>query len=69
MTRLFMLIYTLVGPTLAGIGIVAVLTMNRFDLSSILISAAAGAVVGLPVTWVVARKIREAGAGYEEDEV
>ncbi|MCC0065222.1 MAG: hypothetical protein H6895_14235 [Defluviimonas sp.] len=57
MTRLFFIIYTLAGTTLAGSAIIAVLSMNMFDLRSILIAAAAGALVALPVAWIVARRI------------
>ncbi len=60
MTRLFFIIYTLAAPVLSGSFIVAALTMNWFDLRSIIIAAAAGAIVALPVAWGVARKIAEA---------
>lgn len=61
MPRLFGLIYALAGPSLAGAGIVAALTMNRVDLISILIAAGAGFGLGLPVAWIVARKIEANG--------
>ena len=46
MIRLFSLIYTFVGATLAGSLIVAALTMNMFDTRSIIIAAAAGFAAG-----------------------
>jgi len=57
MLRLASIIYALAGPTLAGILVVVVLTMNRVDLNSILIAAGVGALLGLPVAWLVAKKI------------
>ena len=57
MTRLFMTIFTLVSPTLAGSFVVAVLTMGLDTLQPILLAAAAGFVLALPVAWVVARRI------------
>ncbi|NCU20249.1 CTP synthetase [Candidatus Falkowbacteria bacterium] len=59
MFRLFALIYTLAAPTLAGIFITALLTMNRFDGTSIIYAAAAGFLVGLPVAYLVAKQLRE----------
>lgn len=61
MPRLFTLIYALAGPSLAGAFIVAALTLNRVDLTSILAAAALGFGLGLPVAWIVARKIESVG--------
>ncbi|SOC16448.1 hypothetical protein, partial [Rhodobacter maris] len=55
MTRLFGIIYALAGPTLAGILITAALTMNMFNTKAMMIAAAIGFVVALPIAWVVAR--------------
>lgn len=60
MTRLFFIILTLASTTLAGIGVIAALSMNMFDVKSILVAAALGAVISLPASWVIARKIEEA---------
>lgn len=57
MLKIFGAIYILVAPTLAGIFIIAVLSMNMFDSSKIIMAAAAGAVVGFPVAWLVGKKI------------
>ena len=59
MFRLFSLIYTLAGPTLAGIGVIATLTMGMVDLKAILIAAGAGAVLAIPAAWIIAAKLRE----------
>lgn len=57
MARLFMLLLSIVMTSLAGIGVVVVLAMGFYDWKSILMAAAAGAVLALPVTWAVARQI------------
>lgn len=57
MYRLFGIIYALAGPTLAGILIIAALTMNMFDAKSVIYAAVAGFVAALPVAWIVARQI------------
>lgn len=59
MTRLFFIIYTLAGSTLAGSAVVAALTMNMFDLKSIVVAAVLGALVALPVSWLVARNLAD----------
>lgn len=57
MFRLASVLFSIVAPTLAGIGVVAALASGNDTLQPILIGAAAGAVLALPVTWVVAKKI------------
>ncbi len=58
MTRLFMLLLSIIMTTLAGIGIVGVLTMGLYDWRSMLAAAAIGAVAALPVAWAVARRLQ-----------
>ncbi len=57
MTRLFMLIYSIAGVTLAGIGVVIVLTIGQDTLQPILVSAALGAMLGVGASWVIARRL------------
>ena len=59
MFRLMSLLYSIVGTTLAGIGVVAAVTMNRYDVQSIVVSAAIGAIIALPVCWMIARKLQD----------
>lgn len=59
MFRLFLIMYSLTGTSLAGIAIIAVLTMNMFDLKSIIVAAIAGAVAGIPAAWLVAKRLSE----------
>ena len=57
MTRLTMILYSMIGTALAGSAMVAALTAGYDTLNPILISAAVGAVVALPVSWFVAKQI------------
>ena len=57
MSRLFFLLYALIGPTLAGVGVVIVLTMGMDTLRPILASAAAGFALGVPAAWIVMRQL------------
>lgn len=57
MLRLFFVIYTLAGVTLAGSAIVAALTMGLVGATPIIIAAAIGALAALPVAWVIARRL------------
>lgn len=57
MIRLMMILYSMIGTALAGAGVVAVLTAGYGTLQPILMAAAAGAVLALPVSWMVARQI------------
>lgn len=60
MSRLFLILYSMIGTVLAGSAIVAALTMGLDTLRPILIAAAAGAAVAVPVSWLVARRIIDA---------
>ncbi len=55
--RLMMVLYSIIATALAGSGVVAVLTAGYATLWPIVIAAAVGAVLAVPVTWVVARQI------------
>lgn len=59
MARLFMLLLSIVMTTLAGVGVIVVLAMGLYDWKSIIASAAAGAILALPVTWLLARKLQQ----------
>ncbi len=55
--RLMMVLYSMIATALAGTGVIAVLTMGYGTLWPIVIAAAVGAVLALPVSWAVARQI------------
>lgn len=57
MLRLTSIMYSLVGPTIAGILITAALVMGKFDTQSMIIAAAVGFIVAVPVSWLVAKKV------------
>ena len=57
MTRLFLLMCSLICPSLAGVGVIAVLSAGMVTLQAILLAAVAGALLGLPVAWVVTRRL------------
>jgi len=56
---LAMVLFAIIGTTLAGIGVVIVLTLGYFGVTPIIAGAAAGAVLGIPASWIVAGKLRE----------
>lgn len=58
MLRLTSMMYAIVGTTMAGIFMVASLTMGYDTLNPLLIAAALGAVAGLPVSYFVAKAIK-----------
>ena len=57
MTRLMMILFSMVSTTLMGVGIVAALVTGRDTLPAILVAAAIGFVAALPASWFVARQI------------
>lgn len=59
MARLFLLLFSVIGTTLAGIAIVFVLSLGWVALMPIIVAAATGVVLAVPTTWAVARHLRE----------
>jgi hypothetical protein len=59
MFRLASIIYTLASTTIMGVLIIAALTMGFVSSTAILAAVAAGLVLGLPVAWIVAKKLSE----------
>lgn len=57
MVRLALILHLFIGSTLAGSAVVAALTMGLDTLQPILVAAALGFVLSVPVTWLVARKL------------
>lgn len=55
--RLMFALFFVIATTMMGSAIVAVLTMQFDTGKPIMIAAAAGFVVALPVTWLVSRQI------------
>lgn len=57
MGRLAMILFSMIATTLAGIGVIVALVSGMDTLRPILIAAAIGFVVAIPVTYIVSRKI------------
>jgi hypothetical protein len=55
--RLMMVLYSMIATALAGSGVVAVLTLGYGTLWPIVIAAATGALLALPVSWAIAQQI------------
>ncbi|HWU63661.1 MAG TPA: hypothetical protein VN112_16705 [Ensifer sp.] len=57
MFRLIAILYVLVATVLAGVFVTAVLSLGHFGRADIALSALAGAVVALPVAWIVGKHL------------
>ncbi|HSF65584.1 MAG TPA: CTP synthetase [Paracoccaceae bacterium] len=57
MTRLLMILFSMISTTLMGVGIVIALTTGYDTLQPILIAAALGFVAAWPVSWLIARQL------------
>ncbi len=57
MLRLTLLMYTILSGTLAGIAIIAVLVAGFDTKMPIIYAAAAGFIVAIPASWIIAKKI------------
>lgn len=49
--------YVFTAPTVAGILVIAALTANMFDGKTITYAAVGGALLALPLAWIIAAKI------------
>lgn len=56
---LIMILHLFIGATLAGSAVIAALVAGQDTLGAILVAAGAGFVVAFPVSWVVAKRLRE----------
>lgn len=61
MSRLFMLLFALIGPSLAGAGVIIVLSAGLVTLKPILTAAALGMALAVPVSWAVMRRLTAGG--------
>lgn len=57
MTRLMMILFSMISTTLMGMGIVFALTIGRVDAPAIIAAAVVGFVLAIPVSWFVAKQI------------
>ena len=57
MIRLASMLYSIIGTSLAGTGVIAALVMGYDSVAGIVGAAATGALIGVPVSYVVAQQI------------
>jgi predicted PurR-regulated permease PerM len=57
MTRLTLILFSIISTSLMGTGLVVALTMGLDTLTPILVAAAIGFLLAIPVSWLVARQI------------
>lgn len=57
MTRLTALLFSIIAPSLMGVAVIVALTTGMDTLQPIVIAAAIGFVLGIPVSWLVARQL------------
>lgn len=57
MSRLMMILFSMVATTLMGVGVIIALTTGFVSLKPILLAAAIGFVLALPVSWLIAKRL------------
>ncbi|WP_340159941.1 hypothetical protein [uncultured Hoeflea sp.] len=57
MLKLAAMVYIVVGSMVAGSFVVAALTLGRMDAVSISIAAVLGALIALPIAWLIASRL------------
>lgn len=57
MGRVFLIILPVASTALAGSAVVVALTAGYDDLTGILVAAGLGALVSLPASWAIARRL------------
>ena len=57
MIRLASILYSIIATSLAAIGVIAVLSAGYVSVTAIVVASVAGAVLGLPVSLLVAKQI------------
>lgn len=58
MLRLFLIVFTMAAPTLAGILVVFALVVGLDTTTPIIVAAVLGALAAVPVARIIARKIQ-----------
>jgi hypothetical protein len=61
MLRLASILYSIISPSLAGTGVIVVLTAGYVSVPAIIAAVAIGAVLALPVYYFIAQKLIQAG--------
>ncbi|MCV6594963.1 MAG: hypothetical protein OIF48_18580 [Silicimonas sp.] len=63
MLTLLLILHIFIGSTLAGTGVIIVLSLGITSTMALIASAAIGFLVAFPVSWVVAKRITAATGG------
>ncbi|WP_050526724.1 hypothetical protein [Pseudorhodobacter aquimaris] len=61
MTRLMMILFSIISTTLMGVGMIAALTMGYDTLNPLLVAIAIGFVAAFPASWFIAKQITSKG--------
>lgn len=57
MTRLTMILFSIISTTLMGVGMIVALTTGYDTLTPLLVAIVIGFVVAMPVSWIIAKQI------------
>lgn len=57
MTRLMMILFSMISTTLMGVGMIIALTMGYDTLNPLLVAIGIGFVISIPASWFVAKQI------------
>lgn len=57
MTRLMLILFSMISTTMMGVGMIAALTMGFDTLNPLLVAIGIGFALSLPATWIVAKQI------------
>jgi predicted PurR-regulated permease PerM len=57
MTRLMMILFSMISTTLMGVGMVVALVLGYDTLNPLLVAIAIGFVASIPASWFVAKQI------------
>lgn len=59
MTRLMMILFSMVSTTLMGVGVIVALTAGYGTLKPIVAAAVIGMILAIPVSYLIARRLSE----------
>jgi predicted PurR-regulated permease PerM len=57
MTRLMLILFSMISTTMMWVGMIAALTMGYDTLNPLLVAIAIGFVASVPATWFIAKQI------------
>lgn len=57
MTRLMLILFSMISTTMMGVAMVTALTMGYDTLNPLLVAIGIGFVLSLPATWIIAKQI------------